>query len=111
MAIKILQGFGAGFVVSIVLGYLFGAFGLIFNPIGPILLMCLTYLIAGWIAGYSNEHPYITAWLATTSLFFVNMFITYNVLGDPDISLLGIIFSWIFGQLGAWIGKATTKVY
>ncbi|MFC7443320.1 hypothetical protein [Laceyella putida] len=109
MAVKMLQGFGAGFTVSIVLGYIVGATGLIFHMAGPVSLMVLTYLVCGWVSGYNNEHPFVTAWLVASVLFVVNLFISINVLGELEISLLGLLFAWLFALLGAWIGKKTSS--
>jgi hypothetical protein len=109
MTIRMLQGFGAGFATSILLGYLFGALEFIYHPAGPILLMILIYLVTGWGAGYDNEHPYLSAWLASTGLFFINLLVTVKILGESEITLLGIVFSWILALIGAWIGKLTTR--
>lgn len=105
MIIKMFQGFGAGFAVSIILGYMVGATGLIFNAIGPILLMISTYLVCGWVSGCNNDHPFLTTWIVATVLFLFNTFISVNVLGELNISFYGLIFGWIFALIGAWIGK------
>ncbi|MFD1424524.1 hypothetical protein ACFQ4J_12355 [Laceyella tengchongensis] len=105
MVTKMLQGLGAGFVASILLGYIVGVTGLILNAAGPIMLMVLTYMVAGWVTGRNNEYALISAWFVASVMFFINTFISVNVLGEINIPLIGLIFGWIFAMLGAWIGK------
>ncbi|MDR6227038.1 hypothetical protein [Desmospora profundinema] len=76
MFIKILQGMGAGLILSLVLSVILGFFLMGLDWVFIFLVTLITYLPAGYVAARGYEHPYVSAGIAGLLLMVFNQLFT-----------------------------------
>lgn len=106
--VRIAQGIGTGFLCSLVTGLIIGTIGFVEHPLTPWLLLILTYLPAGLIAGRKVKKPYLAAGLAGFILSILNQgfaFLAFGpvIMGDILTMFFSLLLGLAFILLGALI--------
>lgn len=111
MIVRILQGLGTGIVVGLFFGLLLGFFnmGVGFITIGFLIL--ITYLPTGYVAARKNEHPFLSAGIASFLLVLINQIFSMVFYGGfhPGVFVLGLVVGLILSLVGAAIAYASGR--